>query len=151
MFVSSYSTYISTNNIQKTSTDKSESQNTPKISFESKLLQNTVLESSNTKKFPINYISNYKTFSNKQKLEDSFENKIKDKYNKNKAVKNAQDAYADNSKIFSFLLEPKMTQNQTPMLNTTLPNNIQMLQEQKMRHKMVNTYISNDKYYQITA
>lgn len=151
MFVSSYSTYVNTNNTQKVQNQKDESQKSSKISFDSKLIQNTVLESTNNKNFPIDYISNYKAFSNKQKLENEFENKTKDKYTKNKAIKSAQSAYADNSKMFSFLIEPKMTQNQTPKIDTNLPNNLFQLEEQNIRHKMVNTYLENDKYYQITA
>ncbi len=151
MFVSSYSTYVNTNNTQKVQNQKDESQKSSKISFDSKLIQNTVLESTSNKNFPIDYISNYKAFSNKQKLEDEFENTIKDKYTKNKAIKSAQSAYADNSKMFSFLIEPKMTQSQAPNIDTNLPNSLFKLEEQNIRHKMVNTYLENDKYYQITA
>ncbi|MBL0708277.1 MAG: hypothetical protein JJW00_04450 [Sulfurimonas sp.] len=151
MFVSSYNTYISTNSTQKVQNEKNEALKASKVSFDSQLLNNTILESTNTQNYPINYISNYKTFSNKQKLQESFENITKDKYTKNKAIKNAQNAYSDNSKMFSFLLEPKATQSQTPKFNNALPDNILKAQEKNIRHKMVNTYIENDKYYQITA
>ncbi|WP_422079304.1 hypothetical protein [Sulfurimonas sp.] len=151
MFVSSYNTYVNTNNTQKIQDQKSGSEKSSKTFFDSKLIQNIILESTNTKNFPINYISNYKAFSNKQKLEDALDNTTKDKYSKNKAIKNAQSAYANNSKIFSFLLKPKMAQSQTPKIDINLPNDIQILQEQNMRHRMVNTYLKNEKYHQITA
>jgi len=151
MFVSSYSTYINTNSSERTTKDRFEKSKEPASSFESKLSQSSVLESKNAKDLPINYISNYKAFSNKQKLQDQFQNTNKIKYTQINSVNNAKIAYADNSKIFSFFLEPKATQNQTPKVDKKLPNDMQKLQEHNMRHTMVNTYQENDKYYQITA
>ena len=151
MFVSSYSTYISTNNSQKLAKERV----SPKVSnesFESKLTQSSsVLESKTTQNLPISYISNYKAFNNKQKLQEEFEDKSKTKYTEMNTLKNAEIAYEKNSKIFSLFLEPKITLNQAPTLNKKLPSDMQQLQEKNMRHKMVNTYLDNDKYYQITA
>lgn len=151
MFVSSYNTYISTNNSQKLERERGENSKIPKNSFESKLEQSSVLESKNTQNLPINYISNYKAFSNKQKLQEEFNNKAEIKYAKSNALSNAKSAYKENTVMFSFLLEPHMTQSQTPQVDKKLPTDLQQLQEQQMRHNMVNTYLANDKYYQITA
>jgi hypothetical protein len=151
MFVSSYNTYVSTNNSDRTANQRVDKAKPSTGSFESKLEQSSVLESKNTQNLPITYISNYKAFSNKQKLEEQFQNKDEIKYNKINAMKNAQSAYKDNSIMFSLLLEPQATQSQTPQIDQKLPSDFQKAQEQNMRHTMVNTYQANDKYYQITA
>ncbi|MDA3908381.1 MAG: hypothetical protein PF437_04785 [Sulfurimonas sp.] len=151
MFVSSYSTYVNTNNSDRTANQKIDKSKPSNGSFASKLEQSSVLESKNTQDLPITYISNYKAFSNKQKLQEQFQNKDEVKYNKINAMKNAQTAYKDNSTIFSLFIEPKATQSQTPQIDKKLPSELQKAQEQSMRHTMVNTYLANDKYYQITA
>ncbi len=151
MFVSSYNTFIQTNTSQSNQRERVEKSKPSNNTFASKLLQNEVLESKNTKNIPISYISNYKAFSNKQKLEDTFEDINKEKYTQINSINSAKVAYADNSKIFSLFLEPKATQHQTPQIDDKLSSNLQELQKTNMRHKMVNTYIANDKYYQITA
>jgi len=151
MFVSSYNTYISTNNSQKDTNQKIDKPKASASSFDSKLKQNEVLESKNTQNLPITYISNYKAFSNKQKLQEEFQNKDAAKYTKINAIKSAKEAYKDNSIMFSLFLEPKATQSQTPSIDATLPSDLQKLQEKQLRHTMVNTYLANDKYYQITA
>jgi len=151
MFVSSYNTYVSANNPDRITEQKVDKAKSSKNSFESKLEQSSILESKNTKNLPITYISNYKAFSNKQKLQEQFKNQDGIKYNKINSMKNAQTAYKDNSTTFSLLLKPKVTQSQTPKINKKLPSEFQKAQEQTMRHTMVNTYLANDKYYQITA
>ena len=151
MFVSSYNTYVSTNNSDRAANQKVDRSKPSTGSFESKLEQSSVLESKNTQNLPITYISNYKAFSNKQKLQEQFQNKDEVKYNKINAMKNAQTAYEDNSVMFSLFLEPKATQSQTPQVDQKLPSDLQKAQEQNMRNSMVNTYLANDKYYQITA
>jgi len=151
MFVSSYNTYVSTNNSQKTIQEAGRSSKSLDGSFESKLSQSTVLESKNTHNIPISYISNYKSFNNKQKLQEKFQNNNTTKYTQINTMENAKVAYKDNSVIFSLFLKPKATQNQTPHVDKKLPNDMQKLQEQNMRKTMVNTYLANDKYYQITA
>jgi hypothetical protein len=65
----------------------------------------------------------------------------------------AEQAYSEGVKKFAFALRnTKVTTiDQTPKIDTTLPNEIQELKESKLRHKMVNTYLSNDRYYQLTS
>ena len=151
MFLAPYNTYISTNNSDRITNQKADKSKSSSDSFESKLLQNATLESKDPNNLPISYISNYKAFSNKQKLQEQFQNKNENKYNKISAIKNAKNAYADNSVMFSLLSKPKATQNQTPQINRQLSTDIQKAQEQLIRYTMVNTYLDNDKYYQITA
>jgi len=151
MFVSSYNTYIVTNPSDKSSTQRLESKSSFRESFESKLKEYSLLESNSTQNLPINYVSNYKAFSNKQKLQEDFEDKETKKFTKINTLNSAKDAYNQNSKMFSLFLEPKFTQSQTPQIDKSLPLELQSAQEKQLRHTMVNTYLSNDKYYQITA
>ena len=151
MFVSSYNTYISTNNSEKIANKKIEKTKEFDSLFESKLAQNSVIESKENKNLPINYISNYKAFSNKQKLQEQMQDLSGEKYTKINAIKNAKDAYAENSMMFSLFVEPKVTLSQTPQIDKKLPTNFQEAEEKMMRNTMVNTYLDNDKYYQITA
>ncbi len=152
MFVSSYNTYIGTNNSQRVEKERVENSKAPRDSFESKISkESAILESKGTPNLPISYVSNYKAFSNKQKLQEGVKDQSKTKYAEINSMKNAETAYKDNSKIFSFFLEPKTTQSQTPIVDKKLPSNIMELKEKNMRHVMVNTYLENDKYYQVTA
>ena len=139
MFISSYNTYINTNSSDRTATAKLQKSKEQASSFISHLTQDEVLESKKYTKLPLDYISNYKVFSNKQKLQNQEQYQDKVEYEKNNAVQNAKTAYTDNSKIFSFFIEPKATQSQTLHVD----NNT--------RHKAINTYLANDSYYQITA
>ncbi|QSZ41134.1 hypothetical protein GJV85_03070 [Sulfurimonas aquatica] len=153
MFVSSYSTYIDTSSSTKAQKEKSEPLKLSS-SFESKLLKNTtpdlVLPS---KKLPVNYISNYKSLHNRQQFEQQSLNidSSKAQFSKLNSMSGAQVAYAENSKMFSLLQKPKITLNQTPKLDSKLPQEAKKGQESIVRNSMVNTYIENDNYYKITA
>ncbi|EQB39887.1 hypothetical protein M947_04720 [Sulfurimonas hongkongensis] len=152
MFVKSYNTYITTNPTEKSSTEKLEKRvSSSSESFESKPKEHTPLESKSTQSLPINYISNYKVLSNKQKMQKDFEDKETQKFSKINTLNSAKDAYDENSKLFSLFLEPKITQSQTPQIDKTLPSELQVAQERQLRHTMVNTYLANDSYYKITA
>ncbi|MCK9491476.1 MAG: hypothetical protein M0Q24_05250 [Sulfurimonas sp.] len=151
MFVSSYNTYITTNPTDKTSAQKIEKRSSSSESFESRLKEYAPLESKNAQNLPINYISNYKAFSNKQKMQDGLLDKETQKFSKINTLNSAKEAYSQNSKPFSLFLEPKITQSQTPQIDKTLPSDLQSAQEKQLRHTMVNTYLANDSYYKITA
>ena len=144
MFVSSFNTYINTVN-----TDKTKKQDVKKSNvnsdFNSKLHQKKqVLLPKNDFKSPINYISNYKPFANKQKLaQDSTFTKDIDRYTKINKLNNAKTSYETNTKMFSLLRVPHVTLAQVKKTEENLPI--------KLQQKMVNTYISNDNYYKITA
>ncbi len=151
MFVSSFNTYINADSMAKTHTNKvKESKSTP-ASFETKLLSKTVKNLDTSPKFPINYISNYKALNNQQKLQENHQNSAKTKFLKLEAEAEAKNAYSDNSKIFSLILAPRATLDQTPRIDKELPQNIQDIKENNLRHTMLNTYIANESYYRITA
>jgi len=144
MFVSSYSTYINTNTNDKLNKSRFDTQKTDEKSFSKLLTKTSTLLAYDTKNIPINYISNYKSFSNKQKLLDA-DVKTKDevKFKNMSAVKNAKVSYETNSHMFSLVSLPKTPLNQIAKISEANLGN--------MKHKMVNTYLENDKYYQITA
>jgi len=153
MFVSSYSTYIDTSVTKKIQNDRPIEKVKPTESFASKLLQTTQKDVSFGTKLPINYISNYKALGNRQRLEQREEKQTnaKSTFSKLSAMSNSKVSYEVNSKMFSFMLKPKGTIDQTPKLDRNLPVKAQEKQESLMKTAMVNAYIANDNYYRITA
>jgi len=151
MFITSYNTYISTNTTDRTQKSGALDSKSSSNSFKSNLLDNPVIESKSTQNLPISYISNYKAFNNKQKLQQEIQNPDGEKFSKIKTMQNMKTAYSDNSKVFSLLIQPGHTLNKAPKIDLKLPKDIQELKEQNMRRTMVNTYLENDKYYLITA
>ena len=151
MYVSSFNTFVNTDSTTRTHANKvKESKSVPE-SFKTKLLSKTVKNLNTSPKFPINYISNYKALNNQQKLQENPQNSAKTKFLKLEAEVEAKNAYSDNSKIFSLILAPRATLDQTPKINRELPRNIQDIKENNLRHTMLNTYIANENYYKITA
>ncbi|MEA1891604.1 MAG: hypothetical protein U9N33_02700 [Campylobacterota bacterium] len=150
MFISSYNTYIQTNTSNQPPKSKIESSKESATSFKSQLSQ-VIVESKNTTNLPIDYISNYKAFNNKQKLQEQLQSSDLNRYKKTNENQNAKVAYEENSKMFSLFLEPQTTQKQVSHVDKKLPIELQKLQENIVRHVMLNTYLENDKYYQITA
>jgi len=144
MFVSAYSTYVSTNADKLNNKPKVDTQKIDGKSFTNLLAKSPTLLAYDTKNIPINYISNYKSFANKQKLLDT-ETKSKDevKFKKMNDVVKAKDSYESNTYMFSLISIPKTPLNQVSKINDVNLENV--------KHKMVNTYLANDKYYQITA
>jgi len=151
MYVSSFNTYINTESTARTQQNKVQENKSSAKSFETKLLSKTVKNVDTSPKFPINYISNYKSLNNQQKLQENLQSSEKTKFLKLEAEIEAKNAYTDNSKIFSLILAPRTTIDQTPKINKNLPQNIQDIKEENLRHTMVNTYVSNENYYKITA
>jgi len=151
MYVSSFNTYVNTESSTKSRQNRVQESKNGASAFESKLLSKTVKHVDTSSKFPINYISNYKTLNNQQKLQGNFQNSDKIKYIKLEAELEAKNAYSTNSKIFSLILPPRATLDQTPAIDKKLPKNIQDIKEKNLRHIMLNTYISNENYYRTTA
>lgn len=163
MFVSSYNTYIQTNasdrvTKQKEQTSKSD---TP---FSTKFIKQPKLEQVAVSTLPVDYVNRAKSFNNMLEMkrqEEDFKNtdskntskslELTKEFMSRKTLQNAKTAYEDNSEMFSIYKKPHHSLDQTPSMDTTLPQNIQKLKEQNMRRTMVNTYMQNDKYYQITA
>lgn len=145
MFVSSYNTYIHTNTTAKT---KETTNPSDLKSFASKLLHTSQIAPSTTQNIPINYIDNSKVFHNRQKLQQNIESKQElktvNKFNNFSAVKTAKVAYVDNSKMFSIVSKPK------PAISTQTISGHEF-SKQKAKFSAINTYLLNDRYYQITA
>jgi len=151
MYVSSFNTFVNTDSTTRTHANKVKESKSAPESFKTKLLSKTVKNLDTSPKFPINYISNYKALNNQQKLQENPQNSAKTKFLKLEAEAEAKNAYSDNSKIFSLILAPRATLDQTPKINRELPQNIQDIKENNLRHTMLNTYIANENYYKITA
>ena len=161
MFVSSYSTYITPNSSEKNSRVAKERERETKDSFSEKLFATKSKSIDSINNLKINYVLSNKTFANKQELEyqqvnlQSGEKKslkeLGNIFTKQHTLNSAKDAYLNNSKIFSLLNEPKITLSQTVVSDKRQASDIQELQKNFLRNTMVNTYLENDKYYQITA
>jgi len=152
MFVSSYSTYIDTNRLQKSQETQKEERKTDSSAFSKQFSVNPAKLPKSTGNLPVNYISNYKVLNNQQKLQqDTQQNMQKLKFSKIKAFDSAKNAYSDNTKIFSLLIKPSATLDQTPRIDKKMPPKAQEAKEVIMKHEMVNTYLENDNYYRITA
>ncbi|OHE18249.1 MAG: hypothetical protein A2540_10450 [Sulfurimonas sp. RIFOXYD2_FULL_37_8] len=151
MFVSSFNTYISTNNSNKSEAYKDRELKSDSESFSSELSKSTVLKPYASTNLPIDYISNYKSFSNQQKLHEQIQNQNGGELKKLTVLNNAKIAYEENTKMFSLTKKPALTLTQTPKIDEKLPHDVQEAKEKTLRHAMVNTYLANDKYYHITA
>lgn len=151
MFVSSYNTYIGTDTQSKINNYKSESSKKESDFFKGELLKSSVVEPYTNKNLPIDYISNYKSFSNHQKLLEQTKSQDETNLKKLSLLNSAKNAYEENSKIFSLVKKPSLTLSQTFETNSSESKELQEAKERNLRHVMVNTYLSNDKYYQITA
>lgn len=150
MFVSSYSTFIHNININKTKpTTETRFDEKQKSNFKIDLEnQNAkVLTSKPDTNTPINYISNYKAFANKQKLQEDEKTftskKDTEKFSSINSLKNAKESYEVNSKMFPRVRIPHITLSNVAQDDIQLPKALQ--------HTMVNTYINNEKYFKITA
>ncbi|WP_457747317.1 hypothetical protein [Sulfurimonas sp.] len=140
MFVSTYTTYISNTNSQNI---KKNSYHTSDIKQHGNKHFSTL---NNEKKepfatLPLNYISQYKSLSNQQKLQQENQNSQNtNKYTKISTPILASKAYSENSITFSFSYTSQVAligQNSTSHGIST--------------HQAINTYISNDNYYRATA
>jgi hypothetical protein len=151
MFVSSYNTYISTNSSDKSNHRDLGNGKGDAKSFSLELSKNPILKSYISKNLPIDYVSNYKSFNTQQKLQEQIKSQGEINFQHIKVMNSAKSAYEENSKMFSLLKKPTITFSKTDKIDERLPKNIQELKEEDLRHTMVNTYIANDKYYQITA
>ncbi len=161
MFVSSYSTYVTANTSERTArTRSSDTKQSTSFSYKRSSDPKPLLQHN----LPVDYIAKSKTLGNKIELalqkeltQDDNNKELKQLKSSIKAfdtyttLQNAKQAYKDNSKIFSLLRIPHATLDQTPTIDKKLPSELQKLQEKSLRQEMLNTYIQNDSYYQITA
>ncbi len=151
VFVSSYSTYISANSSNKTNSYKTDASRESLDSFGEELSKSAIIKSHNNKNLPIDYISNYKSFNNQQKLQEQLQTQDELRLKQLTTTINAKVAYDVNSTMFSPVRKPALTLSQTPKIDEKLPSDVKEAKEKNLRHVMVNTYSANDKYFQITA
>ena len=152
MFVSSYSTYINANAVDASTRNKRVDKPSADSLFNSKLFKKPSADRPLTK-FPIDYISKNKVLNTKAHIQQHLEqNSQITKFTTISSQIKASSAYTANSTMFSLMIkhQPALKPN---ALNTNqnLPQEIKDIKESLLRNKMLNTYISNDNYYQITA
>ncbi len=151
VFVSSYSTYISANSSNKSSNYRADASKENLDFFGEELSKSAIIKSHNNKNLPIDYISNYKSFNNQQKLQEQLQTQDELRLKQLTTTINAKVAYDGNSTMFSLVRKPTLTLSQTPKIDEKLPSDVKEAKEKNLRHVMVNTYSANDKYFQITA
>lgn len=165
MFVSSYNTYINTNTSQKSTRGSDETTKSDSKLFSSKLSDISTQKSFLNSNKPINYISQGTSQHNRELLRSQQEyiktnekNDFKQttesiqKFSSTATLNSAKTAYSENSFMYSLARKPQpVTVDQKPKISQDMPQDLQELKEQKIRHTMVNTYIANNNYYQITA
>lgn len=151
MFVSSYNTYVNATNNTKNSDFKRIDEKEKSENFTKNLSDLNVVKPYSDKNLPIDYISNYKSFHNHQKLQEHLESQSEYKLKQLSTQNSAKEAYAENSKMFSLTKKPHTSLSQTPKTDEKLPLKDQEAKERALRHTMVNTYTSNENYYRITA
>ncbi|MEA3227738.1 MAG: hypothetical protein U9P38_01565 [Campylobacterota bacterium] len=154
MFVSSYNTYVHTNNSKK-KTQELETNEIKSSPF--KLPSINDIQTKNIKNIPqtpLNYISKGKTQYNKTILE--LQQKTKDSSKKNEdrktlqssnifnhtaTIKHASVAYKDASQKFPLL------KNLHTIFNQTQQNDTTAIKEKNIRSLMIHTYTQNENYY----
>ena len=164
MFVSSYNTYVQTDSSVKDSRQRLEKTNSSSDAFGQKLAQKTPDLNFINSPIPNEFISKNQAHANKQEIEfqkDQLKNpqnsstkEIKETLNKfsaSNSVTSAKNAYENTNKLYSVFSKQSFSIDQTPKMDKNLPSQAHEAKELSMRSQMVNTYISNDKYYQITA
>ena len=165
MFVSSYSTYIQSDFSSKDSKQKLEKLSSASENFGSKLAQKSTPTSGfSSSPIPVDYISRSQTHTNKQELEfqkgqlknpDNKEAKATKEtlntFTSHNALSSAKNAYEASNKMYSVFPKQSITIDQTPKMDKNLPQEAHEAKDLAMKHKMVNTYISNDNYYRATA
>ncbi len=154
MFVSTYSTYLNTNSVNKTTKEKDTSIPSKPFSL-NEALKSGLSDSSLIQDTPVNYLSYNKIISTKQRiyqqLEQNSAEKNIEKFTSINSKLHAPTTYTENTKMFSLMLKEQQTLKSKEPINKDLPKEIQELKESNLRATMVNTYIANDKYYRVTA
>ncbi|MCW8895931.1 hypothetical protein [Sulfurimonas sp.] len=148
MFISTYNTYITTDTSEKSHKTTANGNKDKPEQFASERYEKKISTPAASKNLPVDYVSNYKFIYNQP---EQTKNPDEIKFKKIKDMSLAKTAYEDNSIMFSLVKKPTVTISQLIKPNKEQPQNIQELKEQNLRNTMVNTYIENDKYYQITA
>lgn len=152
MYVSSYNMYVTSNPSERVDPKRVDKER-ESSSF---VLPQQPEISKNISNLPVDYISRNIGFWQRQELEKELQQKpAQNNPTLFKAISDtlqAKESYTQNSKLFlSHSKAPHQVIDQTPKLDTHFSDSIQEIQEKNMRSVMVNTYLNNDKYYQVTA
>jgi len=139
MFVSAYSTFTNVTNTRSTHKE-SKKEFSPSLNV-SKNKNNFSLLADKNNILPVNYISDYKVFSNKQRLFEQTQEKELQKYKAIKTKKTARTAYEDGFSIAKSYNRPVLES----VKNFSLASN------KNTAAKMLNTYAENDRYYQLSV
>lgn len=153
MFVSSYSTFIHTNTTDKTAKTNASKEPYLDKSFNVKGLSSSQNLTNSLVNTPVNYLSNYKSLNTKAQIQQQAEqNNQTTKFAIMNSQIKASSAYTANSIMFSLMpkSQPALKHN-TQNIDQNLPQEIKDIKESFLKIKMVDTYISNNNYYQITA
>lgn len=151
MFISSYNTYIGINSSHKSQKYEDRDRSDTSEPFSKAFANSTVIKPYTYTNLPVDYISNYKSLNNQQKLQERLEEKSSQEFKKLTTSNSAKTAYEEGVKIFALSKKPPLTLSQTPQIDEKLPKETQEAKEKNLRSLMINTYISNDRYYKITA
>jgi hypothetical protein len=151
MFVSTYTTFIGPNSSNKTDSYKTKEPKGESEFFAKELSSSAIVKSHTDKNLPIDYISNYKSFNNQQKLQEHLQTQGEIKLKHLTTTINAKAAYDGSITMFLLVRKPTPSLNQTPKIDEKLPGDVKEAKEKNLRHVMVNTYEANDKYFRITA
>jgi len=144
MYVSSFNTFV-----QATTTNKIASQKidySKGDSFNKALTKNSHVALLSNQNPTINYISknNYFTSKLEQKEYQQDAGVLSKKFKESHRTQDAKKAYEENSNISFLFQKVDVTISDTKTYNSKVA-------EKNAYSEMINTYIENDKYFQITA
>ena len=151
MFVSSYSTYVQTDSTNKSRDFKTNEFKRDSFSLSETASNEPAFAPRDEKSLPIDYVSNYKSFQNQQKLQEQLQGQDGFTLKGLNTLANAKNAYEESAKKFSLAKKPTFALDLTPKIDVTMPQETKEAKVKTLRQTMVNTYLANDRYYRITA
>lgn len=157
MFVPAYTTLVQTNRSQEIAKQKVQKSQVPSQDFSTKLSNKVSSHHLKSSSSVVIHDFNKNNLTTKQEILNQNTKDYKQvketltKFNGQNSLVQAQNAYTNNSKMFSLIKIPTSPLNQKPSHETTLPREPKEIKEANVRYKMINTYIDNNNYYKITA
>jgi hypothetical protein len=147
MFISLYSTYVAPSGIEKKEKYGYVASHAERSSFDEQFFQDTSLEPYINKNLEIDYISNYKSFANRQKLQNALQTGESDTLTKTVAIESAKNAYTENTQSFSTFKKASFVFDLTPKIDKNEPKELQSAKEKALRTSMIQTYRANEHYF----
>lgn len=155
MFVSTYSTYIQPNRIEKERQERLDISKEQKrlFPFSQMHLDASKSEALLAKKFPVDYVSSFKALFNQNRLQQSgsFLQEEQKNFTQTLTRQHAQEAYLQNAAPFLLSKRPKLTLSQTPSLSMSDNSPLTQGKLKALRVKMIETYEQNDLYFKRSA